>query len=39
VAVGQVEQKISELLGAQHYEEMRRNLTAITELDLPTTTG
>jgi DNA-binding MarR family transcriptional regulator len=38
VAVRQVEQAISEILGAQHYQQMRRNLAAIAELDLPMTT-
>lgn len=39
VAVRQVEQTISEMLGAQHYQQLRRDLAAIAELDLPMTTG
>jgi len=38
VAVRQIEQQISEMLGARHYQQMRRNLAAIAELDLPRTT-
>jgi DNA-binding MarR family transcriptional regulator len=38
VAVRQVEQQISEILGVRHYQQMRRNLAAIAELDLPITT-
>jgi len=38
VAMGQVEQKLSELLGTPQYQQMRRDLTAIAELDLPLTT-
>lgn len=36
VAVRQIEQQISEMLGARHYQQMRRDLAAIAELDLPT---
>jgi DNA-binding MarR family transcriptional regulator len=39
VAVRQVEEKISELLGTPQYQQMRRNLAAIAELDLPMTAG
>ncbi|MDQ2815870.1 MAG: MarR family winged helix-turn-helix transcriptional regulator [Actinomycetota bacterium] len=39
VAVRQVEQVISEMLGARHYQQLRRDLAAIAELDLPMTTG
>jgi len=38
VAVRQIERQISEMLGARHYQQMRRNLAAIAELDLPRTT-
>jgi DNA-binding MarR family transcriptional regulator len=38
-AVHQIEEKVSELLGARHYQEMRRNLAAIAELALPLTTS
>ena len=38
VALRQVEEEISEILGAQQYRQMRRNLAAITQLDLPMTT-
>jgi len=39
VAVRQIERQISEMLGARHYQQMRRNLAAIAELDLPMSTG
>jgi DNA-binding MarR family transcriptional regulator len=39
VAVRQIEQKVSDMLGPQHYEQLRRDLAAIAELDLPMTTG
>jgi DNA-binding MarR family transcriptional regulator len=39
VAMRQVEEKIAEILGAPQYEQMRRNLAVIAELDLPMTTG
>jgi DNA-binding MarR family transcriptional regulator len=35
VAVRQVEEKISEILGAPQYRQLRRDLAAIAELDLP----
>ena len=35
VALRQVEEEISEILGAQQYRQMRHNLAAITQLDLP----
>ena len=38
VAVRQIERQISEMLGARHYQQMRRNLAAIAELDLSVTT-
>ena len=38
VAVRQIERQISEMLGARHYQQMRRNLAAIAELDLGRTT-
>ena len=38
VAVRQVEQKLSEILGPSQYQQMRRDLAAIAELDLPITT-
>ena len=38
VALRQVEEKISEIVGAQQYRQMRHNLAAITQLDLPMTT-
>jgi DNA-binding MarR family transcriptional regulator len=38
VALRQVEEEISEILGTQQYRQMRRNLAAIAELDLPMTT-
>ena len=38
VAVRQIVRQISEMLGARHYQQMRRNLAAIAELDLPRTT-
>ena len=39
VAMRQVEQRISETLGTPQYQQMRRNLAAIAELDLPMTTS
>ena len=38
-AMRQVEEEISQLLGARQYRQMRRDLTAIAGLDLPVTTG
>ena len=39
VVTRKVEGEISQLLGAQQYQELRRHLAAIAELDLPITTG
>jgi DNA-binding MarR family transcriptional regulator len=38
-AMRQVEEEISQLLGARQYQQMRRDLAAIAGLDLPVTTG
>ena len=38
VAMRQVEEKISKILGTPQYQQMRRDLAAIAELDLPMTT-
>ena len=38
VAMCQVEEKISEILGTPQYQQMRRDLAAIAELDVPMTT-
>ena len=34
IALGEVEQRISEILGVRNYQEMRRTLAAIAEIDL-----
>jgi DNA-binding MarR family transcriptional regulator len=39
VAMREVEQRISETLGTSQYQQMRRNLAAIAELDLPMATS
>jgi DNA-binding MarR family transcriptional regulator len=39
VAVAQVEQQVSDMLGAQQYQQLRRSLAAIADLDPPATTG
>ena len=38
VAIRQVEEKISEILGPPQYQQMRHDLAAIAELDVPMTT-
>jgi DNA-binding MarR family transcriptional regulator len=38
MAMRQVEEAISAMLGTQQYQQMRHNLAAIAELDLPMTT-